>query len=420
MQLPVAACLALCVAGIVQAVVMLVHGWEHRRYHRSRLASKLQAFPPPRATLFVPCRGVDVDMEANLRALFSQQYGPLDLCFLVEGESDPAVAVIGRLQTEFPTVASRIVFTGRAVDCGQKVHNLIRGTETVSRASVILAFIDSDARPHALWLARLVDRLHSGKCVVATGYRWYVPVSLTLANRILSAINNTVGGMMGSHGFNLVWGGAWAIRADFFREIGLPGAWRGSLSDDLVVSRLVRSARLKVAYEPHCLVRSPAEFTWGALAEFLRRQYLVGRVYAPTWWGFAVVSSIFTNAVLCGLTAFGLWWAVTAGPWTLPTFILLFIYLLTAMRRAFHADAVRPFLDISQAKYQRVTRINIWGWPIISLINGLGLAASAIGRTIVWRGIRYRLDSPSRTQILDQASGGPQTESVPRPATRAA
>lgn len=417
---PWLACAALSAAGLLQAALMLLNAWENRRYHRGRLAAARKPGPELRVVLFVPCKGLDVAMETNLRALFEQHYAPLELCFLIESESDAAAAVVRRLQRLYPQVDCRVDFTGVAVDCGQKVHNLMQGTQTVPATADILAFVDSDACPHRDWLAWLVDRLQSGKFAVATGYRWYVPVQPTFVNRLLSAINNTVVAVMGPHGFNLVWGGAWAIRASVFRKLGLPAAWQGSLSDDLVVSRLVREARLKVAYEPHCLVRTSADFTWGALAEFLRRQYLVVRVYAPTWWRFALVAGGLTNVVFWGLA--GLAVLSSAGPALVARLALLGCYLLTALRGAISAAAVRPFVDIAETEYQRVCRINIWGWPLVSLVIWLGLVASGVGRSIVWRGIRYRLESPALTRILTRSTSHsiPEGAESHRPAPRAA
>lgn len=395
-------CFLLCAAGVVQSALMLLHAWEHRRYHVSRLTAPLKSTGLPRVTLFVPCKGMDVGMEQNLQALFEQHYAPLELCFLIESAADPAVRCIHDLAQRFPQVACRLKYTGVATDCGQKVHNLMQGTAAIADESAVLAFVDSDARPHPRWLSRLVDRLQSGKFAVATGYRWYVPTQPTFANRLLAAINGTVASVMGPHGFNLIWGGAWAIRAETFHALGLPAAWQGSLSDDLVVSRLVHGAKLKVAYEPHCLVQSPADFNWAGLAEFLRRQYLVARVYAPRWWRFAVCSAAISNGIFWGLAGCGAAYWLTGRAWQLPATALLVVYFLTALRGALATRAIRPFVSISKAQFHAVARLNVWGWPLVSLTIALGLLASGIGRTIAWRGIRYRLASPSHTQILDR------------------
>src|SRR5262249_19193447 len=151
---------------------------------------------------------------------------------------------------------------GAAQGCGQKVHNLTCAARSMlhdharSLEPDVLAFVDSDAAPDPDWLARLVERLVGGKQAIATGYPWYVAMNGGWAGGLFAAIDNTVIAVMGPRGFNLVWGGSWAVRTATFRGLGLPGAWKGALSDDLVVSKLVRDANLRVAYEPHCLVRS--------------------------------------------------------------------------------------------------------------------------------------------------------------------
>jgi D-alanyl-D-alanine carboxypeptidase len=89
-------CLVLSAIGLMQSAAMLLYAWEHRRYHLSRLVADFKRELHLRVTLFVPCKGLDVGMEGNLRSLFEQRYRPLDLCFLVESEAgtetNPAVA----------------------------------------------------------------------------------------------------------------------------------------------------------------------------------------------------------------------------------------------------------------------------------------------------------------------------------------
>jgi ceramide glucosyltransferase len=394
--------LACAGALILQALVMLVHAWEHRRYHAARWQAS-PAVAPLRVMLIVPCKGIDRNLSANLKALFEQRYTRLKICFVVECLEDPAIDVIRQLQQQFPNVASRIVIAGAAIDCGQKVHNLMAASRQVPNNTDVLAFCDSDACPHPDWLTRLVSRLVRRKNAVATGYRWYDPVAPTWPNRLLAAINNTIIELMGPHGFNLVWGGAWAIRSETFKALGLPEAWRGSLSDDLVVSRLVRRARLKVAYEPYCLVRSVADFHWSTLGEFLRRQFIVARVYAPAWWRTALFSATLINLGFWALVGLAAIRACSGGAWDEPALAALLLYGLTALRHFIGAKALKPYLGTAQkGNFEAALRLNILGWPLVTLANWIGLLASSLGRTIVWRGIGYRLDSPARTTILSR------------------
>ena len=415
--------LSLAVFAFWQSAIMLLHAWEHRRFYRSRQRTKLKSDVGLRVTLIAPCKGIDADLRANLLALFWQRYPNYELCLVVESESDPAVPVIRELQGEHPQIPARLVIAGVARNCGQKVQNLMCATQAVlaeptagqdpSRPPLtkggkteaagppdVLAFVDSDACPHVDWLGRLVDRLTSGKNAVATGYRWYVPETPAFENRLLSAINNTIISWTGPYGYNLVWGGAWAIRTETFKKLGLPDAWSGSLSDDLIVSGLVKKARLRVSFEPHCLTKSSADFTWSRLGEFLRRQFLVVRVYSPKWWQVAFWAGLLTSACLWGMLGFAGYWAIARGPWAAALAGALAYYLAGVLQTHVTAGAVRPFISVADEDYDRVARLNIWGWPLVTLAEWAGMVSSAFGRTIVWRGIVYRMDSPRQTTIL--------------------
>ncbi len=386
---------------LFQGSLLLLFAWEQARYHRGRAVSPLPTGDFPAVRLIVPCRGVDPQMEDNLRALFELRYPRLEFCFVVETLRDSAVEIIRRLQSS-TRVDCRIVEAGLAVDTGQKVHNLIAACRLPRGDRDVLAFVDSDARPHPDWLSRLTQRLAGLKYAVVTGYRWYEPVHGDWPSRLVSAINNIVIGLLGPHGFNLVWGGAWAIRGEVFDQLGLPDAWRGSLSDDLIISRLVRKANLRVAYEPHALVTSPAVFTWNSGGEFLRRQFLVVRNYVPRWWHFGFWGGLFGQLTLWGLATAAVVGVGASSNHGIPALLSGVVYLLGVCRWGLSLSAVRPFIRVSDASFRSVSRINIWAWPLVSLATWGALLSAAFGRTIVWRGIRYSMDAPNRTRILNR------------------
>ncbi|MBI5760943.1 MAG: glycosyltransferase [Planctomycetales bacterium] len=390
----------LCILGLAQTVALLLFQREQHRFHRSRLRSECQLDRTPRVELFVPCKGLDLELEANLAKLFQQEYPNYGLCFIVESINDPAHEVIVRLCRRFSTPACRVVVAGIATDCGQKVHNLVAATRQIPDGVEVLAFADSDARPHPQWLSRLVQRLNNDKVGASTGYRWFFPQHISPPNWIACGINNMVSGVMGCHRFNLVWGGAWAMRVSTFQQLGLPNAWAGSLSDDLTISRLVHDARLKVAFEPHCLATSPVDFNWITLAEFVRRQFLVVRVYAPIWWLFAMGAATLTLVCLASSLILSVTWLVTGGPWWMPAICGTCYWALMGYRLSLRARMMAPFVHASPDIYRTIARREIFGWPIITLCHGMGLVASAVGRTIHWRGISYRLTSRHQTHIL--------------------
>lgn len=397
---------ALAALVVAQASLMLVHAVEHRRFHwsRRRATVPLQShLDLPQTTLFVPCKGYDLELEQNLVALFEQRYPALEIIFSVESDDDPAVAMIRRLQSAFAHVPSRLVVAGLAHDCGQKVHNLRAATAEVSPRTQVLAFVDSDARPHPDFLMRLIDRLDSGKHAISTGYRWHLPVRRTWINLLHAAANNWLTTLTSSHSLNLVWGGAWAIRRDVFDELKLRDAWQGALSDDLVLSRFLRQAGLSVAYEPHCLVATPLATTWAGTLEFIRRQYLVTRVCVPLWWSCGLLATLTTLAIPTVGLALSMRLAQQGGAWAWPALLVIAHYATTAARLAMGMRAVRPFVprdrDVA-GSIRPVCRLVVFAWPLIAVTHFVGLVTSAIGRTLTWRGISYRLLGPGKTVIL--------------------
>jgi cellulose synthase/poly-beta-1,6-N-acetylglucosamine synthase-like glycosyltransferase len=349
--------------------------------------------------LIVPCKGIDLDFESMATAVLSQDYPAYRVTFVVESQSDPAWSRLVEILPRFPQARTRLLIAGTARACGQKVHNLLVATERLDPAAAILAFMDSDIRPAADWLNKLVSNLSQEKFDAVTGYRWFVPQDTGWASTVLSALNASVAGMLGNHGMNVVWGGTWAIRRRTFEELQVRQRWQGTLSDDLVVYRTLREAGLKTAFEPACLAPSSARFTWGGLVEFARRQYLITRVYAPGLWILGVLGGTLSVATFWGGLA--LCWALAGQGWwttwlTLPPALH---YSLSSLRAWMRQSCARRRLPEHAHALGRVAWLDIWLHPFLALLNlGCWLSA-AVGRTITWRSIRYRLVSRRETRL---------------------
>ncbi len=391
-------------AGLLISLLTLVQTWEHRRYHRKRFSAHVESRDLPPAIVYVPCKGVDLGFEENLHALFTQDYPDYQLCFILEADTDPARAVIDRVNSRFPAVKCRVVVAGLATDCGQKVHNLIVATADIPVEAKVLAFADSDACPGPLWLARMIRRTANSRTGVVTGYRWFVPQRNSLSNLIVAAMNNQLAGNLGLRLFNLVWGGSWAMRKEVFEQLSFPDAWHGCLNDDLIVTQRVREARYKVVYEPHCLVASSVDMSFPALLEFARRQYFQVRVYTPRWWWLGL-----TAAGMAGFMYFGsLLWAVkgllVGGPVAVPVICMAAYYTAGMIRTAMRHHTIRPFLQTDKAELRSAAWFEILALPVTALFHLIAVFASAFGRRIVWRGIHYYVAGPNRTRIEHRES----------------
>ena len=392
--------LVISVCALLVSAALVLSAWEHRRFMRRRLNLPLPDGPWPRTAVFAPCRGLDLELEANLHPLLTQDYPDYEVVFILESEQDPACAVIRGLASRYPQVASRIVFSGTAKDSGQKVHNLLAASEDLPDDLEVLAFVDSDARPHSHWLKRLVDRIRKPEVGAATGYRCFVPRKKGISNLLLASINANVAGLLGPHWHNRVWGGSWAIRREVFEMIELRKHWQGTLSDDLVATQQLRRAGMKVAFEPLCLLASPVEITLAQMLEFVRRQFVVGRFYAtPLWLTGLLVSTLGVVAfwgglilsIVAAITRHTLAWVPLAGCGA--------IYALWVLRGWLRQNALTVFFPQEAIPLRSAARFDLWASPLVSLVNWIGLVASLVGRRIVWRGIRYRLNVGGQIQI---------------------
>jgi ceramide glucosyltransferase len=417
--------LVIAAAAVVQAVLLALQTWEHRRYVRSCLGNLHSRRAAGRVALIVPCKGVDVQLEGNLRALLCQDHGNYEVTFVVETADDAAAEVIRRVMAEHPQSAARLVIAGRAAHSGQKVHNLRAATANLSPQVEYLAFVDSDARPRPQWLRALAGRLREPGVGAVTGYRWFVPVRGSLASHLLYSGNCGVMSLLCRSSHYLVWGGSWGIRREVFDSIRLRKAWQRTLSDDLVAARQLRRAGLPVRFEPGCVVASPLDCSLREMFSFIRRQYLVGRFYAPAWWAMALLATTLINSTWLVSLALFLWSLArgSAFAWV-PGGLCGMLYVLSVFRGAVRQDLVDSYFGDRRGVLRSARRFDTWVNPLAGLVCWLGMLGSLVGRYIRWRGISYQValggeigavlrDEP---QVLPLVRGqpSPQPDAMPQ------
>lgn len=388
---------------LLQSVLAAVQTWEHRRFARSRLRGIDRRKATGRALIVAPCKGLEVGLERSLRALFDQDYPDYEIAFVVESADDPAHELICRLMAEHSDKPSRLIVAGLATDSGQKVHNLQVATARLSAEVDYLAFVDSDAQPARHWLRTLASGLEHEGVGATTGYRWFLPVRRSLAQRWLAAINASVATAASLKGPNLVWGGSWAIRRNLFRQINLSQAWENTLSDDLVATRELRRRGLHIRFEPACVVASPAAGEPRQIVSFVRRQYIILRHYLPRWWLFALASGALANLGFWGNLFVGLWATATGqsiGYWLLGCAALL--YTLYVFRVSLSHQIGRLYFPGLRQQRHASGVVELGLGPLLSATHWLVVLWSATTRTIRWRGIAYRLSPGGKIEILDR------------------
>jgi hypothetical protein len=399
---------------VVQAVLVGAQAYEHRRFARSRLRYLHTYRPSGHTVLFIPCRGNDVGLVENLASFFQQDYDDYEIRFLVESPSDPVCRAIQKVVAEHPERQSRIVFTGKANDCGQKVHNLLRGTDGLAEEVKYLAFADSDARPRRQWLRALIHRLDNDKIGATTGYRWFIPVRPTTPNLLVTSVNASFGMLLGSGNPNIVWGGSWAIRRDRFEQLEIRRAWQGKLNDDLVVTGIMRRARLRVEYEPACAVASLLDVTTMQMINFARRQYLQARYYLPNCWRTGLLLTTFSLTALCvSLVASILMWRDGSVEALLPIGAAAVLCTSWVYRGIYRIRLSHELFPEYRSQLRTTRLLDLLGGPIAATANWMIYVSTAVGCRLVWREIHYELDSRGHVLSVRHKEGRPIDSPLP-------
>ncbi len=401
---------ALAALAVCQASLMLLQAYEHRRFFHRRARRELTGLFNPRVELVIPCKGVDPEFDLLVKELLGQDYPAYGVTFVVESMDDPAWQSLEPLLGCPQPVPVRLLAAGQALDCGQKIQNLLVGTAALDPAVEVIAFLDADVRVTSRWLRLVVEPLQKPDTGAVTGYRWFVPYRNDWPNAVLSALNAPVAFALGNHRWNAIWGGSWSVRRSTFELAAVRQAWQGALTEDYPAWKAIRKTGLRVVFEPGCLLASPVQCTWNTLFEFGRRQYLITRVYAPGLWWLALLGELlFSVTFWGGLTLEAERWLAREGV-TWISLALVTLYGLAALRARVRQSVARVAFPAWHDALRRSRVLDIWARPFLALCN-LGLIlASAFGRRITWRGIRYQLDGPEQTRVLSYrpAPGRPE------------
>jgi ceramide glucosyltransferase len=369
-------------------------------WYAYRKSHKKRDWYSPDAVVIVPCRGLDAAFEQNILSFFRQDYQSYRLWFVVDDSSDPAYPVLEKIISHYSSQATatevRLFVAGKATQSSQKLHNILFCYRQIPPQTEALVFADSDACADIRWLGHIVYSLHSKKTGATSGYRWFVPERRNMATLALSGMNAAVAQVLGNNRLNQAWGGSMAILVQTFREVELEAIWSKSICDDLTLSGEIRRAGKKMVYVPPCMVASYESTTWPKLIEFVRRQFVITRIYAPRTWLIGLSAIVFSvGGLWCTAGFAAAAWQSGHANAVFFTAAAIFIFTNQAIRAILRQWMIARILLVKDRKALLPAAVAdialFWMWGIVLLIL---ILSSAFGRTIQWRGIRYHIKSP--------------------------
>lgn len=380
-------------------ILSLRNGFSFDSYLNDQLRHRSSDYTPF-ASVIAPTRGLDPGLLENVEPLLNQDYPGYEIIFVTDRPDDLSVPLIERVIRRSSRPA-RIVFAGAAVDNGQKVHNLRSAVSQVDSKCEVLVFVDTDARPPTHWLRSLVAPLQDERLGAATGYRWFIPESGGIASHLRSVWNASIASALGTRSDkNFCWGGSTAIRRSTFERLRVSERWRGTVSDDFTVTRVLQEAKLPIHFVPQCLIPSLDDCSLSELFEFTNRQLKITRTYAPHLWKSVLIGSLIFTTVFFGGLIMVITRAVQGRSFVVPLSLLLIVYVLGALKSYLRLQAVVKVLQPYRKQLLRSLPAHVLLWPIASALFLLNGVVAWCSRRIRWRGITYELKSATEAVII--------------------
>ena len=378
-------------------------GIEYLNFFKREIAKTPTNFAPF-VSIIVPCRGLDEDLEENLTALFRQNFPRYEVIFAVDSETDKAVAIIEKVShRDAENAVSKLIIAGKTVNESQKIHNLREAVLHISDESEIFVFVDSDARPSENWLRSLIAPLQDEKIGAATGYRWFISKKISFASELRSVWNASIASALGANlNGNFCWGGSMAVRRETFEKLDLREKWRGTLSDDFVVTRTMKNAGLQIYFVPQALTASVENCSWRECFEFTTRQMKITRVYAQNLWILSFIGAGLFNLVW-------LWSIFNLIFYSSASFAFWFSLIILLLNSAFSIGKSRLRLNAVKLvlkNYENDLKEQFWTqntlWIFSPALFFYNCFRALVSRKIVWRGIGYELKSASETIVTNE------------------
>jgi len=345
----------------------------HRPAWRARPAT-------PKVSVLKPLCGVEPETYQCLRSFCDQDYPDFQVVFGVADANDPVLAVVQRLQREFPYRDIKISVEPRLHGSSRKISNLINMMPMVSHDYLVLA--DSDVRVQPDYLARIVAPLLDASVgIVTCPYRgvsrnglwsffgasfineWFMP-SVQVAAR---------GGSL-----SFAFGASIAMRRQVLVQIGGFDAIVNHLADDYRLGELSRGLGLRTVLSDVEVEVAVLENSLKELVQHELRWLRTIRAVRPFSYRFCFVTFGVPVALLGALLSGG--GLVASGMVALTATARL---ILHAGRR----QSQIPALQILLVPVRDLLSLALWGWSFTT-------------RRVKWRDAEYRVSKDGLALLI--------------------
>lgn len=249
-------------------------------------------------TVLKPLHGTEPRLYENLRSFCLQQHADYQLIFGVRDADDDAIAVVHRLQAEFPQRDMALVIDPRVAGANLKISNVLNMLPQAKHDWLVLA--DADISVPSDYLMRVTAPLAEADVGIVTCLYHGIPGPSFWSRLGRLFIDDWFApSVLLAHAFGstrFAFGSTICLRRDALQTIGGFDVLRDTLADDFWLGELTRRAGLRTVLSDVVVGTDVAESQLSALWTHELRWLRTIRSLAP--WGFAMTFVCFTTPLL--------------------------------------------------------------------------------------------------------------------------
>jgi len=343
------------------------------------------ALPP--VVMIKPVRGLDLGARENYRSFVEQDYPNFRILFTVDNPEDPAVALIRELVRDFPDRVELVVVSERTGQ-NRKMNKVAAVARELGSVPYILVN-DSDIRVDPSYLREIMRPMLADPGVGAvTCMQRGIPEG-GFPSRLAALMLNSEAIPQGLVAYTLMpmsylYGPSMLFSAEALRAIGGFDAMKDYLADDYHLGRLIHEKGYRIVLSSLVV---DSRIQDDSLSGVVAHEVRWARTYSslrPVSYSLSILSRPFPFCVL----------AVLSGIWAGLPAIAFGAVGLYALHVALSAYLLREFVGVP------LTHKDAGLWIVR---EGLSLYAylMSFGRSILWRGYRYRIMPGGTLRSLD-------------------
>jgi ceramide glucosyltransferase len=358
-----------------------------------------EGFLPP-VSILKPLKGLDPQMWEAFCSHCEQNYPEFQLIFGVSDSEDPAIALVRRLQVEYPNRQIDLLVCQRDLGTNRKLGTLAQMLPSARHE--ILLVNDSDIRVARDYLRRVVSPLADSKIGMATCLYRGIPRP-TLGSRLeaLGISTDFVPGVLSARliesGLHFGLGSTLAFRRSDLQAIGGFEAMVDYLADDYEIGNRIAGLGKRIELSEVVVETFLPAYSF---REYVDHQLRWARsVRGARSWGYAGLILTFglpwaVLALLAGRGALWAWWLFAV------TVAARFAVGLTAAVAVL--DDTQPLRDLFLLPLRDLIAPIIWG---------MGL----VGNRIFWRGDEFYLKNGRLKRVVEAPTGQQESPRLSRP-----